>query len=87
MPKLTPEQQAAALQQLAERIDQAGWRDSAAFALDVVGPLDVVASQLAAFTRPFIGTHPWALYAEALAEPAAWRVLRQLITPDLPPDP
>jgi hypothetical protein len=70
---------AAALQQMAERIARAGMRAPVAIALDVLGPLDVISSQVALFARPLLrgtGLHP---YADLLTDAANWQELRRLL--------
>lgn len=72
-------QAAPPLQQLVEVIESSGMRAPLKFLLDMLSPLDVVSSQLACFSRPFlIGTRV-EMFVAALSEPAAWTELRRLL--------
>lgn len=51
-----------------------------ALLLDTLSPLDIVSSQLARFSLPFVGGTRAEPVAAALAEVEAWRELRRLLT-------
>lgn len=69
-----------ALRRLAAHIERAGLRGPAMIALDLLCPLDVIASQLAIFSRPFVrGTHLDS-YAQLLAERTSWQELHGLLS-------
>lgn len=67
------------LRHLVSRLEQAGLRAPAALFLDAVSPLDVVGSQMARFSRPFLGGTRVEPLVTALEEPAAWAELRRLL--------
>lgn len=68
-----------ALQRLAASVERAGLRAPVALLLDMLSPIDVVSSQVARFSRPFLGGTPAEAYVAALGEPDAWRDLRRLL--------
>jgi len=68
-----------ALQQMAQRIEQAGLREPATILLDVLGPLDVIGSQLALFVRPLVRGTSLHFYTDLLTDSANWRVLHRLL--------
>jgi hypothetical protein len=74
-----PEPTPAPISQLAEAIERAGMREAAALALDVLRPVDLIGSQLAQFSRPFLSGHAWEPYAAALAAQGGLEALRKLL--------
>lgn len=68
------------LEQLAAAIERAGLRAPATIALDMLCPLDVIASQVALFTRPFVRGTRLDSYAGLLAERTSWQELRRLLS-------
>jgi hypothetical protein len=71
------------LASLVARVDALGLRVPAAILLDALRPLDIVGSQLARFSMPFVGGTKAEPLAAALSEAEAWRELRRLL--DEPP--
>jgi hypothetical protein len=67
------------LEELADRINRSGLRTPVLLLIEMVGPLDVIGSQLAQFSRPFLDQGRWSQYADALAEPGNWDTLRRLL--------
>lgn len=67
------------LQRLAAGVGRSGLRVPAALLLDALSPLDVICSQLARFSMPFVGGTGAEPLAAALSEVAAWRELRRLL--------
>lgn len=78
------QEQGEALRRLAAGVGRSGLRVPAAMLLEALGPLDVICSQLARFSMPFVGGTGAEPYAAALSEAGAWRELRRLI--DEPPN-
>jgi hypothetical protein len=67
------------LEQLAATIVRSGLRTPTLFIIDIVTAFDIIGSQMAIFSRPFLNGGSWERYAAALAEPGNWRILRQLV--------
>lgn len=74
----------AALRRLAAGVDRSGMRVPASILLDALSPLDVVCSQLARFSLPFVGGTRAEPFTAALSEARAWQELRRLL--DEPPN-
>lgn len=72
------------LQRLVAGVECAGMRAPLALILDMLSPIDVVSSQLARFSLPFLGGTRAEAYVSALGDPDAWRELRRLL--DTPAD-
>lgn len=75
-----PEPAPEPIYQLAEAIERAGMREAAMLALDVLRPVDLISSQIAQFSRPFLIGHTWEPYATALAAQGGLAALRKLLT-------
>lgn len=67
------------LQRLVARVEHAGMRVPLALVLDMLSPIDVVSSQLARFSLPFLGGTRAEAYVAVLGDPDAWRNLRRLL--------
>ncbi|MCS6880478.1 MAG: hypothetical protein RMK84_14035 [Oscillochloridaceae bacterium] len=67
------------LQRLAAGVERAGLRAPVALLLDILSPIDVISSQVARFSLPFLGGTRAEVYVAALGEPDAWRDLRRLL--------
>lgn len=67
------------LRSLVAGLERAGMREPAALLLDMLSPLDVVSSQLARFSRPFLGGTRAEPVVAALEEVSAWADLRRLL--------
>ncbi len=67
------------LQRLVAGVERAGLRAPLALILDMLSPIDVVSSQLARFSLPFLGGTRAEAYVAALGDPDAWRDLRRLL--------
>ena len=67
------------LQRLVSGVDRAGMRAPIGLILDMLSPIDVLSSQLARFSLPFLGGTRAETYALVLGEPDAWRELRRLL--------
>lgn len=67
------------LEGLAAQIARSGLSVPAAMLLDVISPFDVISSQLARFSRPFVGGTRAAPLVDALTETDAWARLRRLL--------
>ena len=67
------------LRQLAADLGRAGLRVPATMMLEALSPLDVVSSQVARFSQPFVGGTRAGPLALALAEVTAWAELRRLL--------
>jgi predicted oxidoreductase (fatty acid repression mutant protein) len=74
-----PEAHDESLQQLATQIERSSMREAIVFALDVLRPVDLLSSQFAQFSRPFLAHSRWAVYAAALAQEESWTTLRRLL--------
>ena len=70
--------QTPAVADFAEALVRHNLHGSARLLLDLVAPLDVINSQLALFSRPFL-SGSWRRTATALSEPEAWQHLRNLL--------
>lgn len=72
------------LRRLAAGVERSGLRVPATMLLDALGPVDVICSQLARFSMPFVGGTGAEPFAAALSEAGGWRELRRLL--DKPPN-
>lgn len=75
----SPDTRREDLQGLVQAIERAGLRAPLALMLDALRPIDVISSQCAQFTRPFLHGHSWRRYADVLAEEQSWQELRRLL--------
>ena len=76
---MDPHQRSQILQQLAHAIARRRLTGAARLALDVIGPLAFLASQVALFARPLTPLGRWHDYVVALDDEQGWKVLQGLI--------
>lgn len=67
------------LQDLADRIARRRLTTPARMVLDVIAPIDFLASQAALFVRPLTPLGRWRDYVMALEDEEGWKVLHRLV--------
>jgi len=70
------------IEQLARAIAQRGLTTPARIILDIIAPLDFLASQVTLFARPFIPGNRWTRTIDALCDARGWRMLHDLLNRD-----
>ena len=67
------------LEALADRLRQRPFVGAARLLLDVVEPVDFLASQLALFAKPLTPRGRWHTYVDALCDESGWKQLRRMV--------
>lgn len=73
------DQRTAILQNLAAGITRRRLQAPVCMALDIIGPVGFLASQVALFVRPLTPFGRWREYVTALEDEDGWNILRGLV--------
>ena len=76
---MNPDQRAQILQELAQAIAHRRLTAPVRLALDVIAPLNFLASQIALFVRPLTPLGKWHDYVAALDDEQAWDLLQHMV--------
>ncbi|GAB4205601.1 MAG: hypothetical protein OHK0022_31860 [Roseiflexaceae bacterium] len=72
-------EQAQAVRAVAEVLAQSRLEAPARLLLDVIAPVDFLASQVATFTRPLVPFGRWRNYVAAFESEESWALLRRMV--------
>ncbi len=70
---------AQAVQAVADALGRSRLEAPARLLLDVIAPVDFLASQVAAFTRPLLPFGQWRSYVAAFESEESWALLRRMV--------
>lgn len=81
MSRLAPAERRALVEALAASIRRRALAEPALFALEIIAPLDLIASQSALFISPLAPGGVLRGYLAALDDPQGWAALREALRP------